>query len=37
VFKMDEGTVAPVRAVSRGTPTLRTVGSAAIAPDWNEF
>ena len=37
VFKMDDGALVPVRALQRPAPTLRTVGNAAIAPDWNEF
>jgi methyl-accepting chemotaxis protein len=37
VFKMDGGAPAPVRPQARPTPSFRTVGNAAIAPDWNEF
>ena len=37
IFKMDDAvrSVAPV--APRPAPALRTVGNAALAPDWNEF
>jgi methyl-accepting chemotaxis protein len=36
VFKMESGVRAST-AAARPMPALRTVGNAAIAPDWNEF
>ena len=37
VFKMEGRAATAVRELPRPMPALRTLGSAAIAPDWNEF